>query len=208
MGKEFAMRKYVEMLNLFVAVAASFAIILLFFWTDVVATPLKANLTQGIPGALATLLGIGTILLNLFLIIAESRAAGKRQITIESEGGPITIATTAVEAQLLEALAALPDIADPRVTLEVRERQQPIQCLLTFKLQRQDDIPGRLEGIKGKVREAFSRLFSGRAEIEIVASVTDLLPPPPPRESSPPKEFTGPVYPTRGFDAIEEEEAR
>lgn len=199
------MRKWIDCLNTVFAVLSALCLLLMKVAPGK-GEALSGFFQTGLVGSVAFCAAIAVVALNLYLAVQEfRRCEACRQIEVVTESGVNRISVHALEAQLLDELSGEPDVSEARVAMDVRGENQPVRCMLSFKLARQSNVTGRSDALKKKVREAFDRILSGKATIEVSASVTDLVAPKAgSAEERATSDFFGPVYPTTREEEREE----
>ncbi|MDR0867672.1 MAG: hypothetical protein LBP75_04240 [Planctomycetota bacterium] len=144
------------------------------------------------------------IALNLIAIVLwlGHKFSRRPDIEIISNDEPTVISSAAVEKRLLELASKFPGVRQTKIALEIRGREKPIICNLSFGLACETDITGRIDEVKKCLRDAFNRLLPGASGIEIKTKVFDLraeekLPETAAKREAPAYDgdFSGPLYP-------------
>ncbi len=195
------MHKILELVNMVVALVAGLAVVLMWMF-EPIREPLVGLVTHYVFGIPFLLVAVVAVVGNILVVLrSRTRGLGHRTLTISTDGGTDTISVDAIESRLLDELTAAPDISNPRVELTVRGEGLPLLCAVSFKLERTEDVIGRTEELKRRVREAFLRIIPSGAGIEINASVVDLARGGVKKAE---REFAGPVYSPPPTDSISE----
>ncbi len=191
------MVRVTEILSLIVALVASICLILLRI-APASGQSVSGFFTEsGFVAGVSFLFAVAVLALNVYVIVTRAKHCDScRQIEIVTDNGVNRISVHALEAQLLDELVSETDVSAAKIALEVRGENQPVRGSLSFKLTRQANVTGRSDELKKKVRDAFDRILSGKASLDLSANVLDLLPEKKSVDAGKtPSEFYGPVYP-------------
>ncbi|MHC4883718.1 MAG: hypothetical protein ACYTGH_01390 [Planctomycetota bacterium] len=135
----------------------------------------------------------------LQLLQKDEEGSKAKTLTVRTEEGESIIAIDALQGILRDELCKSKDVHDAKVSLAVNEENNAIACRISFKLDSQEDIPGRTDAQKRTVRDAFERLLPGSAALSITCQVDDILTSSAKSAVSHSQEaeaaFSGPVYP-------------
>lgn len=205
-------RRCTDVLNIFVAVFASLGVVSLLFLAPEQREAFRLFLSQGTSGTLAVLAALVTLLLNLLSRVHDALGGeARRVLTLQGDNGTNLISIPALEARLLDVLASSSDVSNPKLTLHVRGEGVPLLCDLSYALHRIENVTGRADEIKRRIREAFLSIIPEGIGIEMNAHVLDLL-----RDGAtvssvgyeaPSREFSGPIYPIEsGYDSDDDED--
>jgi len=167
------MRKLVDNLNLFVAILAAGTLVVMYFdpswWQNL------QKMLSGFSGIILIAIAAAIIAGNIYAVIQEIRDADDgRRIHITVESGENAISVGSLEELLCDAVRNESDVVDPRVCLSLLSSNR-IRASLTMKLIIQNDVPARMEVLRKKMMEQFMKLFPNGIEMEILATVSDLL---------------------------------
>ncbi|MBN2712084.1 MAG: hypothetical protein JXR97_06560 [Planctomycetes bacterium] len=203
------MRRFVDTMNIVVAVMAGFTLIIFKLNSPYVIARVT-SVAGDLRLELGFLVGLAIVALNIILAISEFKQGGfRRNLEVSSEDGHSTLSITALERQLLSTIASESDVIDPHVNLTAHGEGVPISCHAEFKLKRQDDVLARLDVIKKHLREAFLRIIPNGVGIEVSANVVDIVSENTVKSSSSSagqssSEFRGPDYSSYESDGISE----
>lgn len=138
------------------------------------------------------------------LIRREDTPSGPRSLSVRTEEGESTISVDALQNILRDELRKASDIHDAKVILSLDAEGNSLSCRLRFKLDSQDNIPGRTDSHKRTVRDAFERLLPGSPAFNISCQVDDIVTRSTSSsdnaKSSPDNTFSGPIYPVYSDD--------